>query len=106
MTAFPLVFQSERLCRRQRRIREGKLPFKVSVQPSLTSSHALSLGDSCFVPGGGFLFAPLCALDTGCNSIGMGGRKAPGMPSSLVRYFEAVGVAAGNSSGLNLLETE
>lgn len=28
------------------------------------------------------------------------------MRSSLVRYFEAVGVAAGNSSSLNLLETE
>lgn len=34
MTAFPLVFQSERVGRQQRRLREGKLPFKAALFPS------------------------------------------------------------------------
>lgn len=47
---------------------------QLCVRPSLVNlfSRTLFARYFFFVPGGGFLFAPLCTLDTGCNSVGMG----------------------------------
>lgn len=54
---------------------------RLCFRPTLVNLFSHTLFGRCFfffVPGGGFLFAPLCALDTGCNSIGMGDRMDSG----------------------------
>lgn len=56
------------------------LSRRLCFHPTLVnlSSHTLLREMLFIVPGGGFLFALLCALDTGCNSVGMGDRKDSG----------------------------
>lgn len=110
MTAFPLVFFSLKGSADSsgEYVKVGFLSQRRCFRPTLVNLFSHTLCGRCFFlsPAAGFCLLLSALWTRAVIQSGWVTERTRGMRSSLVRYFEAVGVAAGNSSSLNLLETE